>query len=182
MPGFDIQAYVDSVLQRSLQKETKGVSKWLKANRLRSELLDWCLTPGKTMPEMPKPMRQAAAAFGLPGANTREPETAQSMYSLTTLIERELAGGTRDSSLPDNHVAMFVHQQIRAAVPEFEKDDAHESELRQFIKTQSKKASLSGAPRQTTSKPAVHADSNAKCPKCHGSHNYAKGLQVSLCV
>ncbi|KAK3276664.1 hypothetical protein CYMTET_15288 [Cymbomonas tetramitiformis] len=169
-PGFDIQAYVDSVLQRSMQEETKGVSNWLKAHRLRSELLDWCLTPGKAVPEIPKLMRKVAAAFGLPGASSREPETPQSLYSLATLIERELAGGTRDASLPDNHIALFAHQQIRATVPECEKDDAHESELQMFIKTQSKKASLSGATKHVTAKPGAPADGNAKCPKCQGSH------------
>ncbi|KAK3237297.1 hypothetical protein CYMTET_52615 [Cymbomonas tetramitiformis] len=169
-PGFDIQAYVDSVLQRSMQEETKGVSNWLKAHRLRSELLDWCLTPGKSVPEIPKLMRKVAAAFGLPGASSREPETPQSLYSLATLIERELAGGTRDASLPDNHIALFAHQQIRATVPECEKDDTHESELQMFIKTQSKKASLSGATKHVTAKPGAPADGNAKCPKCQGSH------------
>ena len=169
LPPFDIQAYVDAVLQRSMQEETKGVSNWLKAHRLRSELLDWCLTPGKAVPEVPKLMRQVAAAFGLPGANTREPETAKTLYSLATLIERELAGGTRDSSLPDNQIALFAHQQIRVTVPECEKDDTHESELQTFIKTQSKKASLAGA--STKVKPASSAvDQNAKCPKCQGSH------------
>eukprot|EP00854_Cymbomonas_tetramitiformis_P020213 gene20213-24198_t len=172
MPGFDIEAYVDSVrFQKSMQEETKGVSNWLKAHRLSSELLEWCLTPGKAVPEIPKLMRKVAAAFGLPGTSSREPETPQSLYSLATRIERELAGGTRDASLPDNHIALFAHQQIRATVPECEKDDAHESELQMFIKTQSKKAySLSGATRQITTKPGAPADCNAKCPKCQGSH------------
>eukprot|EP00854_Cymbomonas_tetramitiformis_P002238 gene2238-biopygen2146 len=71
--GFDIQAYVDSVLQRSMQEETKGVSNWLKANRLRSELLEWCLTPGKAVSEIPKMMRQVAASFGQPGARSSGP-------------------------------------------------------------------------------------------------------------
>eukprot|EP00854_Cymbomonas_tetramitiformis_P019580 gene19580-23419_t len=171
MPSFDIPAYVDSVLQRSMQEETKGVSNWLKAHRLESKLFEWCLTPGKSVPEIPKLMRKVAAAFGLvPGASSKEPETPQSLYSLATLIERELASGTRDASLPDNHIALFAHQQIRATVPKCEKDDAHESELQMLIKTQSKKVSLSGATRQTTTKPGAPADSNAKCPKCQGSH------------
>jgi len=170
MPApFDIQTYVDSVLQKSMQEETKGVSNWLKAHRLRSELLDWCLTPGKAVSEVPKKMRQVAAAFGLPGANTREPATAESLYSLATLIERELSGGTRDSSMLENHVALFAHQQVRTTVPECEKDDAHESELQLFIKTQSKKASLAGA--RSSNKPDVKQDNASnKCPKCQGAH------------
>ncbi|KAK3269141.1 hypothetical protein CYMTET_22406 [Cymbomonas tetramitiformis] len=55
--AFDIQTYVDSVLQKSMQEETKGVSNWLKAHRLRSELLEWCLAPGKAVSEVSKTMR-----------------------------------------------------------------------------------------------------------------------------
>ena len=171
LAGFNIQAYVDSVLQKSMQEETKGVSNWLKANRLRSELLEWCLTPGKAVSEIPKLMRQVAASFGQPGASSREPTTASDLYSLATLIERELAGGTRDAKLPENHIALFAHQQIKVTVPECEKDDAHESELQLFIKNQSKKASLAGSSRQNN-KPTAPADpNNVKCPKCQGSHS-----------
>ncbi|KAK3274075.1 hypothetical protein CYMTET_17725 [Cymbomonas tetramitiformis] len=61
--AFDIQTYVDSVLHKSMQEATKGVSNWLKARRLRSELLEWCLAPGKAVSEVPKKMRQVAAAY-----------------------------------------------------------------------------------------------------------------------
>ncbi|KAK3247632.1 hypothetical protein CYMTET_42875 [Cymbomonas tetramitiformis] len=112
-----------------------------------------------------------AASFGQPGASSREPTTASDLYSLASLIERELAGGTRDAKLPENHIALFAHQQIKVTVSECEKDDAHESELQLFIKNQSKKASLAGSSRQNN-KPTAPADpNNAKCPKCQGSHS-----------